>query len=385
MNHAPCLTQRESAAPLGDRLATLAPRYFEVFREERPHVECTWESQRPNSALYEFQLAASHDVVRRVIVKVPRQLPVEYPRADEGAQVERPRLYPRAPIDRKGHWEYAALQLIDAHFRGLADPRFGAIRPLDRWMPEDILVLERCPDRSLRSALVASHRWSGARGTQSVVRQCQHAGAWLRQFHGLEAASYVRTRNASLVDFENAVDRYGHYLADQTGQPTLFRNVVRTLNQVATTLYVTPPPLAVVHGDFAPRNVLVSRDDRVTVLDTMACWRAPAWEDLAYFCLALKTHGRQCATLNRWNSTQQLKSWEAALVSGYFGETEVPWRWLQLLECLLTLDRWSAQLQRTHATAGSKRLASSVLRTAFWNRRFRQHLAGLLKQLSIKG
>ena len=104
-------------------------------------------------------------------------------------------------------------------------------------------------------------------------------------------------------------------------------------------------PVAMSHGDFAPRNILVDGQGRIAVIDLLARWQAPRYEDLAAFLLAMRT-SRVNATTSGLLFGRAIDRLEPAFLAGYFGGDPVPLHEIRLYELLLLLDKWSARLAR---------------------------------------
>ncbi|MEO8494842.1 MAG: hypothetical protein ABI614_07210, partial [Planctomycetota bacterium] len=106
-------------------------------------------------------------------------------------------------------------------------------------------------------------------------------------------------------------------------------------------------PLGLAHGDFAPRNVIVSDNGRITVLDTLARWRAPIHENLALFLLSLQLSRGAKTLLTR--SPIGLTTISRAFLSGYRGNAECEWPTLRLFILQALLDRGCSYLSARSA------------------------------------
>ena len=349
----------------------------EINSSERPEIRLVWKSERLNSAVYEFFVRASRHS-KSVIVKVPFVANKVDSTRITGSE-DRPRMYSKAPTGEKGAWEFRTLQRIHSHFTDLGDQRFGTIQPLELLQPNNVLVLEKSAHQSMTKLLRSAHRWQLARG--SILPQVfENVGAWLREFHCLPGDDWTRSRNSHRTDYVSAAQRFTASLAQQTGQSSFFRQAFNRLKTAAHVVLPDEIPLTTCHGDFAPRNVLVAESGAVTVFDTLARWRAPMFEDLAHFCLALRTAGTQASTLGWYYSKRQLNEWESSLLRGYYGDRPIPWRELRLFECLLALERWAAFEFRFREARGTRRLAKMV-RATVWGRHFKKHVSQLVTEI----
>jgi aminoglycoside phosphotransferase (APT) family kinase protein len=118
--------------------------------------------------------------------------------------------------------------------------------------------------------------------------------------------------------------------------------VARRGAEIAEAVLPEHLPLAVGHGDYAPRNVFLRTDGRVSVFDPMLRWSVPRYEDLARFLVALRLSGNQVLTQGATHAAGDLDSRERAVVDGYGGGEKLPLAELRCYQLLITLDRWSA-------------------------------------------
>jgi aminoglycoside phosphotransferase (APT) family kinase protein len=125
-----------------------------------------------------------------------------------------------------------------------------------------------------------------------------------------------------------------------------------------------PLPTVVSHGDFAPRNILVDDAGRLAVIDLLARWQAPPYEDLAGFLVSLETSRVNTATrgLVFGRAVERL---EPAFLAGYFGSAPVPRRAIRLYELLLVLDKWSARASRAGSLGRVGRLREGMIDSHF--------------------
>ena len=102
-------------------------------------------------------------------------------------------------------------------------------------------------------------------------------------------------------------------------------------------------PLGLAHGDFAPRNVLADGNGRVTVLDTLARFQAPIYEDLGYFLNDMNTARLQTCSLGSAYSLRFLADCRSALLRGWSNDP-LDHRAIPLFEAQALLDRWCARI-----------------------------------------
>jgi hypothetical protein len=124
--------------------------------------------------------------------------------------------------------------------------------------------------------------------------------------------------------------------------------------------------------------VLVGPGGRVTVIDTLARWRAPVYDDLGDFLFALRAPKAQVYALGHLLPPAILAAREAEFLGGYFGGADVPVRALQLFKAQAALERL-ASLQR--ATTVSAPGPAERLGAGLTHRFVRTALDGLIDAL----
>jgi hypothetical protein len=102
--------------------------------------------------------------------------------------------------------------------------------------------------------------------------------------------------------------------------------------------------------------VIVGSSGRLTVLDTRAAWRAPIYEDIAYFLTAAKTPRAQARSLGLAFARNALDRLEHAFLRGYFGSAPVPVESIRLFELQSLLDKWAANTERRELSIGLRRV-----------------------------
>jgi hypothetical protein len=265
--------------------------------------------------------------------------------------------------------EFAALRHLDAVVPG-DDPRFGTVRALAHLPEHHAIIMERAPGRPLRELLV---RWSRLhprrrRDEPAPEPVFRAVGAWLRTFHEATPTSGHPARQATSEDVAAHFAALEDFLGRRLGRG--FGDLAGAGSAIATRLL--PPgdlPLAVGHGDFAPRNVLVDRTGRLVVLDPVARWAVPAQEDLCRFVVALQLNGLQVHTRGAAYAEETLARWQREVVTGYYGDA-VPWGAVRCYQLLILLDKWSALVEpaRHGGVRGTVRRVSQQAATGYVRR-----------------
>lgn len=357
------------------RLHECAPRYYQECNDSTV-VTLRRKAMRSNSLLYWFRLQTS-DVERRVIVKCPfsrRQLRSGHNQASS-TPVGKSAQYPKPPVQVKGLREYRALSAIENYFDQQEDNRFGTIRALDIWTTPYAVVMEEGADQNLKSLFRKANRLLRPFVHHEVLRAFENTGAWLRQYHDMTPLDYTATRDADPASFRSSIAEALDYLRKAGEKSAILTEAQRILIEDIACEVPTTWPLGVVHGDFAPRNVLVSPNGRVTVFDTHANWQAPIYEDLAHFLIAVKASGPQIVTQGLLYGKSTLLEYENAFLSGYFGNQEIPRILVSLFECQRLLEWWAALDFRYRKARRLRRIVKG-LRLKLW----RPSLKRLLSQ-----
>ena len=198
------------------------------------------------------------------------------------------------------------------------------------------------------------------------------AGRWLRVLH----ESAVDDRPARQQTRQEIVDLFlalGTYLAPRMRSHDV-EGFVEAGIEAASTL-PDQLPLVVSHGDFAPRNILVDRSGRIAVIDLLARWQAPPYEDLAGFLVALHT-SRANAVTRGVVFGRALDRLEPAFLTGYYGSEAVPRSAIRVYELLLVLDRWASRSSREARMRRSRSLRERSI-DAHFAARSRRLVVGL--------
>ena len=346
----PVAPPSSNAEKIAALLEARAHDYFIELRGAKAQARLERSSLRPFSELYEFTIQ-SGKTARRVFVKIPF-LDASRPPIEE----DRPRLFPPVVPTQMALLEYNAMQQIRERFAESGDARFGSVRVLDLLHEPEALVMAKVEGVTLRRASSRVGRTKA--GHDDVSHLFQNVGQWLGRYHQFPQLVQTTERSATRADFVAGTERFLDYLAAAGAARWMLELGESLIRESESTLPATLP-LGLAHGDFAPRNVIVSPDRRITVLDTLARWRAPIYEDIALFLLSLRLRS-SLQTL--WSSEPpELTGTSHAFLTGYFGASRADGDWpiirLFLLQSLL--DRACSYVS-SHAAGG---LLASVKRT----------------------
>lgn len=325
--------------PLEHHLRENATRWFPDLADAGElRIEGSGGREGELSSIRRYRLCAG-DVSHGVVAKLrPRVL-------DPHADSLRPRVSPPLDPETKLVHENAALRAIASQLADRGDDRCFAVRVLDLLESPSALLMEETPGRPLSRALARSSRLLPGFGAGSLTTPLANLGSWLRAYHDMSALPHTRPRSATRDEFVASVQRFARYLDDAHRPDPPLAAVAERAEALAATWLPDALPLAVGHGDLAPRNVLVDARGRVCVIDTRAAWRVPIYEDLAYFLASARTPRAQAASLGLAFGAGALRRLERAFLLGYFGGEPVPIGCIRLFELRALLDKWASRTE----------------------------------------
>jgi hypothetical protein len=243
------------------------------------------------------------------------------PEARGGA--DRPRLTVVEDTHERHRWEYLGLRAAEERVEALQDPRFAVLRAIDHLPAQRAFLIEDVPYPTLRDLLAGPARLTPS-GRRRIRAAQENAGAWLREFHALEAGDPdAPPLRASAAEVEAALHEQAEFAARHGGGRSVERATARAVAAIADGALPDPLPLGLWHADFAPRNVFVTPTGAVAGFDMAARRRAPVYEDIAYFVMNLRRVRSRGA--NRF-------------LTGYFGADPIPERALAVFDLLVSLD-----------------------------------------------
>ena len=265
----------------------------------------------------------------------------------------RPRLFQRSDGPTRASFEFKALQAIDEHFSRLGDARFGSIRPLQFFPENGTIVMQKAPGRPLKGLIACNHRLRSVSARRAALaKTLNHVGAWLREFHEIAPPSHTQPLYQRRGEFVESIQALVDFLQMQCRQRLILCDLVERIQVLAQRLL--PPCLttALAHNDFAPRNILVDSNGRISAIDTAGRWCTPVYMDVAYFNLGLKAPRVQIYSCGCAFKQQELATYSEEFLAGYFGDC-IPWPTVRLFEIQALLDRWAAAIERL-AAAGAR-------------------------------
>ena len=369
---------RFDVSDVGELLCSRASTYYPAEGPDAAwEADLIHEQRRSNSEVYEFRLRGPC-VERRVIVKVPFT-PRMFSSATRVEGRDRPRVSPAPDPTLKGQHEYAALHSIYDHFSKLGDPSFGVIRPLDLLPPRHIMVMEKGPDKNLSYYVRLANRVQGRFLRFPLPAALRLSGRWLREFHQLNPLGHCSDRTLLREDFTADCSRFWQYLVGPKGRDNSVSQLERRFSSACGRHLPEKFPIGVTHGDYAPRNILLV-PDCVTGFDTQARWRAPIYEDIAHFLVALNASGPQVSSRGLLYSQRTIRELESAFLAGYFEQQEVPLAAIRLFECQRLLEWWTSLTFRYRHSSGLRKYAKWS-RAVLWQPYLKSYLERALRDI----
>jgi hypothetical protein len=303
-------------------------RYTHDWFPDQPHsrVEVRVLADRPTCVLLTVHLDGAD--VPAALAKLRRDSGVV---ADAGS---RPRLREEAAsAEERTLVEWAGLQAIH---RACGDSAgLGVVRPLLLMREEAALVMSFVDAPTLRSTLLDLSRLRLATGRlDEAVLGCRLAGRWLREFQHHQGDLDLPVRQGTREEVAGKIIALGDFFGSAA-----WRELAAAGAEVATGTLPRRLPVAVGHGDFAPRNMLLG-GGVLTVIDPLPRWRVPVYDDLSRFLVGTRMLGEQVHTQGLAFGSETLDALEEAAVAAYLGTAErAPLRAYQLL---ILMDKWSA-------------------------------------------
>ena len=347
-----------------------------VLDELRPRLPEWYPDVAPDADI----VVANDDeraIARVVRITAPRSsgAPVELiakihaPREPVAAPDDRPRLVPMTDPELRRGLEFDALKFVEARLREVADDRLEAVRALGVLPSSGALVMEVFESEPFHRVLARKALGGEDPGRSTTIAAL--AGRWLRILHDSPATTTL-IRQGHRAEIVEAFESYLRYLTAETGRD--LSRVVKAGVEAAGRL-PDPLPTVLSHGDFAPRNILVGRSGRVAVIDLLARWQSPPYEDLATFLVALQTNRANAATRGLLFG-RAAKRLEPAFLKGYFGLEPVPRDAIRIYELLLVLDKWAARSHRSRTHGLLARIRDRLI-----DGHFEAHSRRLARQL----
>lgn len=343
----------------------------------RPVVTLRRLTQRPRAVLYAVDVGEGAARRPLVLAKVRRGW--------SGAAQEagaRPRLAPDLlPAAEQTALEFTGLTAIHGIFGSSSSQDFGAVRPLEHLAADDILLMEYVAAPTLRHVLACSSRLSpplrrpAHHGGEDAWRR---AGTWLRLFQEQMPGARLPARQATRDDVVARFEAFGSFLAGRLGTRAA-GNAAPAGARLAADILPERLPLAVGHGDYAPRNVFLADGGPLIVFDPLPRWRVPRFEDLSRFLVASRLPAVQVHTHGLAYGATDLDRRERAVIEGYGADERLPRSELRCHQLLITLDRWCALIDSPSRSRPARLRRTSIHQASGYLRAEAERLVRLIE------
>jgi len=335
----------DQTAVFMDHIRAHAPRYYPTLAPDQFRVQLLSKQERPTAMLYLFRVSSDAQI-RSVFVKVPLRMSTKG--RSDGNGFEKPLLFPKTE-PRDMHWlQYSALKSIYEYFTSIDKKYLGAIRVLDYLPQYHAILTEESHDPRLRQLFFRENRLRFPFGYEGLSTAFHNVGIWLHVYHTMPKNEDVKVRHPYRHDYTEAITTLTDHLAKTLREEAFFKKIASTIINKAQETLPESLPLGLGHGDYAMRNILIGPDARVTVLDTLAKWRTPIYEDIGYFLNGLKTSYPQIISQGLAFSSRQLTVYEREFLKGYFGTGPIPYTAVWLYEALALLDKWASTITHSY-------------------------------------
>ena len=246
------------------------------------------------------------------------------------------------------------------------------------------MIMLRHPHPTLEQQLY--RETAGGAASPATLAGMRHAGAWLRQLHGLRPVNPQRVEGGTRAELTAAVAEHLAALRQPRGQRDAA--AVRSAAERAATDLPATWPTVVSHGDFGPHNVFVDERGAVAGFDTVLRTWMPRYRDLARFLMVLNSrtlhHHRRRGRI----TADRVAACEGAFLDGYADEDRgggddaepLSVTAVRLFELEAVLRKWRAGID-SQERAGFAWRAAKRLRMVLRGRALRSYVRGLVEQL----
>lgn len=268
-----------------------------------------------------------------VVVKIP--LPPR-PGATRGFRL----FDPVADPVEKSRFEYATLAAVDRAVTARGDDRFGRIRAYDHLPELAAVVVGVASGRTLDQALRRGRRRQP--DDDRHVEMMNRTGALLELVHSAATDHMVR-RSTTAEEVVAEVENLVRHVSASGRARRVAQRVESIVNRFGTPSGWPSQPV-MGHGDFAPRNIFVDDDLRVTTIDSLGRFRVPPQEDAAYLLVELSTGSTRFSSPGMPWSADWVGRLRASFLAGYpMADDPV----LRLFELRALLDKWRSLVDRS--------------------------------------
>ena len=325
----PTVTPTFDESALVAVLADRAPGWFDAAGPGSAVVDRV--ERRTQSILVRATVGAGASTTP-VVVKIP--LPPR-PGVSDGFRL----FEPVADPVEKSRFEYATLAAVDRAVTARGDDRFGRIRAYGHLPELAAVVVGVASGETLDRALRRGRRPQP--GDERRVEMLHRTGALLELVHSA-TTDHMVTRSATADEVIAEIENLFHHVsASGRGRRVAGRvdSIVRRFGSPSG--WPSEPVMG--HGDFAPRNIFVDDDLRVTTIDSLGRFHIPPQEDVAYLLVELATGSTRFSSPGLPWSAEWVGRLRDSFLAGYpMADDPVLW----LFELRALLDKWRSLVDR---------------------------------------
>ena len=359
-----------------EHLQNNAIQYFPDLNAEQIKVILDSVDRRLNSTLFHYHITdgtSHYPVIAKARTKGQQFIQKE---------MERPYRFTLTEGDVLS-LEANALSTIYSHFQQQDNPNLKAIRFLDVLPDHQVIIMIESFDKSLRSFILKQNHLQRLKEKVDLEPAFLNAGAWLRSFHSLptdeETIICYETSQTYLEVVEKLIEFAKKYKNDEQ----YFDHLLAKIKQHTVEILPEALPLGRLHGDYAPRNILLSDNHQITGIDTLARWHAPVYEDIATFLNWLWINQYQVHSQGLMFSAKLLNRYQAAFLRGYFGPETVPTTRIALFRIMVMIEYWVDRIEYFQRRRSAKQYLPDLLRKTLGKHRYKRIIAQLLREIDL--
>jgi hypothetical protein len=288
-------------------------------------------------------------IVRIKIPRIPGTMSIEQAMTDEAFRED-------------GLREYTILQKMYAVVSREANSKFCAIQVLGYLSDFNAIVMVELPSRNLEEMIFDLRMRIGTgKFRQRFKNAMIESGRLLRLYHDHVGHCKAEPFQAEQfkLNIENSIDQL------QQSQKILHLNEIQAMFlQVIDKVALQKVPYAALHRDFAFKNIVITPDDCVAVLDMDAriCWeRQPVYLDISRLITDLVAQKVKILSLGFLMPDSYLNQYEALFLQGYFGQDQFDPVLLAMYKALGILDVLNWYAWRIRGLRGIKQVFAKLV------------------------
>ena len=284
----------------------------------------------PASYFLRYPTAKLENIETTIMVKIPR-----------GANVNSIAAATSPGIDsaKRTRNEFALLREVAWLVEKLKIKELTAIQPLSYFPEWNAIVMEELPSKSLDEiAYDFRTRLSVPKHFQLFEDSLYRGGQWLRVFH--QTLGDWKFEHFAAQDFAKRVDRKIQQLTPLVSDQLDLTPMHLDLMQLIKQLDGIEVPHVKLHGDYFFKNILVTPDKRVAVIDLYLQKWGSIYEDLATMITEIAEQKIKYASLGFLVRSESLIRSEQAVLQGYFSNEMPNQQLLYAFCCLDILIMW---------------------------------------------